>query len=201
MYRNIVFDMGNVLLRFEPDVFLEAVGVPEADRLLLKRNVYQSLDWARMDRGSMDEAAAAASMCCRLPERLHPYVHALVDQWDRPILPVEGMEALVKELKEKGYGVYLLSNASFRQPEYWNRVPGSQYFDGTMVSAFVKRVKPEHEIYELFYVRFGLDPRECLFIDDSIANIEGAEHAGMDGIVFHGDVQELRGVLKEKGIL
>ena len=58
MYRNIVFDMGNVLLRFEPDVFLEAVGVPEADRLLLKRNVYQSLDWARMDRGSMDEAAA-----------------------------------------------------------------------------------------------------------------------------------------------
>ena len=111
------------------------------------------------------------------------------------------MEALVKELKEKGYGVYLLSNASFRQPEYWNRVPGSQYFDGTMVSAFVKRVKPEHEIYELFYVRFGLDPRECLFIDDSIANIEGAEHAGMDGIVFHGDVQELRGALKEKGIL
>ena len=95
MYRNIVFDMGNVLLRFEPDVFLEAVGVPEADKLLLKRNVYQSLDWARMDRGSMDEAAAAASMCCRLPERLHPYVHALVDQWDRPILPVEGMEALV----------------------------------------------------------------------------------------------------------
>ena len=63
MYRNIVFDMGNVLLRFEPDVFLEAVGVPEADKLLLKRNVYQSLDWARMDRGSMDEAAAAASMC------------------------------------------------------------------------------------------------------------------------------------------
>jgi len=132
MIRNIVFDMGQVLLRFEPAYFIERVGAAEEDRALLLREVYQSLEWARMDRGSMTEAEAAESMCRRLPARLHETVHALVDRWDRPILPIEGMEELIAELKEKGYGIYLLSNASYRQHEYWPRVPASRYFDGTL---------------------------------------------------------------------
>lgn len=72
-----------------------------------------------MDRGSMTEAEAAESMCRRLPQRLHETAHLLVDRWDRPILPVAGMEQLVSDLKKAGYGVYLLSNASYRQHEYW----------------------------------------------------------------------------------
>ena len=53
-----------------------------------------------------------------------------------------GMKTDGDELKKAGYGVYLLSNASYRQHEYWPRVPGSQYFDGTLISADVKLVKP-----------------------------------------------------------
>lgn len=147
-------------------------------------NVYLSLEWAKMDRGSMTEEEAAASMCSRLPERLHEQAHLLVDRWDRPILPVPGMAELVRELKEAGYGVYLLSNASYRQHEYWPRVPGSEYFDGTLISADVKLVKPCAEIYELLYSTFGLIPGECLFIDDSAPNIESAERTGYAGHSF-----------------
>ena len=139
-------------------------------------------------------------MCSRLPERLHEQAHLLVDRWDRPILPVPGMAELVRELKEAGYGVYLLSNASYRQHEYWPRVPGSEYFDGTLISADVKLVKPCAEIYELLYSTFGLIPGECLFIDDSAPNIESAERTGMPGIVFHGDADELRGEMKAFGV-
>ena len=149
MIKNVIFDMGNVLLRFDRDYFLDAVGVQGADRKLLLNNVYLSLEWAKMDRGSMTEAEAAESMCRRLPQRLHETAHLLVDRWDRPILPIAGMEQLVSDLKKAGYGVYLLSNASYRQHEYWPRVPGSQYFDGTLISADVKLVKPEAEIYRL----------------------------------------------------
>ena len=60
MIKNIIFDMGNVLLRFDKDYFLDAVGVQGADRKLLMNNVYLSLEWAKMDRGSMTEAEAAA---------------------------------------------------------------------------------------------------------------------------------------------
>ena len=112
MIKNVIFDMGNVLLRFDRDYFLDAVAVQGADRKLLLNNVYLSLEWAKMDRGSMTEAEAAESMCRRLPQRLHEKAHLLVDRWDRPILPIAGMEQLVSDLKKAGYGVYLLSNAS-----------------------------------------------------------------------------------------
>ena len=164
MIKNVIFDMGNVLLRFDRDYFLDAVGVQGADRKLLLNNVYLSLEWAKMDRGSMTEAEAAESMCRRLPQRLHETAHLLVDRWDRPILPVAGMEQLVSDLKKAGYGVYLLSNASYRQHEYWPRVPGSQYFDGTLISADVKLVKPgSRDLPICCTKRSSLSPRNvCL---------------------------------------
>ena len=148
----------------------------------------------------MTEAEAAASMCTHVPERLHGKVHLLVDQWDRPIYPVEGMAQLARDLKAAGYGIYLLSNASYRQHEYWPRVPGSKFFDGTLISADVKLVKPGREIYDLLCSNFSLTPEECVFIDDSAANIEGAEVAGMRGIVFHGEADEAREKLRALGV-
>ena len=200
MIRNIVFDMGQVVLRFAPDFFLDRCGAEGEDKKLLKREVYQSLEWARMDRGSLTDEQAAELICRRLPERLHETVHELIDRWDRPILPVEGMEELIAELKEKGYGIYLLSNASYRQHEYWPRVPASRCFDGTMVSADVKLVKPQPEIYRLLCDTFSLEPDECVFIDDAINNVEGAFLCGMHPIVFHDDVDELRTRLREEGV-
>lgn len=200
MIKNVIFDMGNVLLRFDRDRFLDAVNAHGEERRMLLNNVYLSVEWARMDRGSMTEAEAAASMCSHVPEHLHEKVHLLVDKWDRPIIPVPGMAELVRELKEAGYGVYLLSNASYRQHEYWPRVPGNEYFDGTLVSADVKLVKPEREIYELMMKKFNLIPDECVFIDDSTLNIEGAERVGIHGIVFHGSAEEAREKLRALGV-
>lgn len=200
MIKNIVFDMGNVLLWFDRDRFLDAVGAEGEDRKILMNNVYLSVEWARMDRGSMTEAEAAASMSTHVPERLHGKVHLLVDQWDRPIYPVEGMAQLARDLKAAGYGIYLLSNASYRQHEYWPRVPGSECFDGTLISADVKLMKPQREIYDLLCSKFSLKPEECVFIDDSAANIEGAEVAGMSGIVFHGEADEAREKLRALGV-
>ena len=200
MIRNIVFDMGQVLLRFDPAYFIERAGAAEEDKKLLQREVYKSLEWARMDRGSMTEAEAAESMCRRLPERLHETVHALVDKWDRPILPVEGMEELIGELKAKGYGIYLLSNASYRQHEYWPRVPASRFFDGTLVSADVKLVKPQPEIYLLLMMKFSLRAEECFFVDDAVLNAEAAYACGMQTAVFHDDAAELRGKLRAAGV-
>ena len=200
MIKNIVFDMGNVLLRFDPNLFMEREKVPEADRPLLLREVYQSLEWSRMDRGSLTDEEAAAIICKRVPERLHEQVFHLVTFWDRPILEIEGMPALVRELKELGYGIYLLSNASYRQHEYWPRLSVSPLFDGTLISADVKLVKPQPEIFLLFCSTFGLKPDECFFIDDSTLNVEGAFFCGIPGAVFHQDAAELRQKLRSAGV-
>ena len=101
------------------------------------------------------------------------------------------MEHWEAEMKEKGYGIYLLSNASRRLHQYWTGIPGHEYFDGEFVSADHRLVKPDQSIYRKFCQVFELEPRECLFIDDFPLNIEGAVTAGWQGIVFH-DAEDLR---------
>ena len=130
MIKNIIFDMGNVLLKFDRNYFLDAVGVKPADRRTLMNNVYLSLEWAKMDRGSMTEEEAAASMCSRLPERLHEQAHLLVDRWDRPILPVPGMAELVRELKYSNsyisaHGLTSLTSADISVPSKYS-LPGTR---------------------------------------------------------------------------
>ena len=200
MIRNIVFDMGNVMIYFNKNLFLDRAGVTGEDRRLLERIVFDSLEWARLDRGSLLEPEAERLMCSRLPERLHGYVREFVYDWDKPLYPVRGMAPLVRELKEKGYGIYLLSNAASRQHDYWPQIPGSECFDGTLISADVKLVKPQPEIYRLLCETFSLIPDECVFIDDAINNAEGAFLCGMHPIVFHDDVSELRARLREEGV-
>ena len=156
MIRNILFDMGNVLIRFDRKLFLDRLDISEEEKQLLLREVFLSVEWVQMDRGTRQEADALESICRRLPARLHGAAEALVCRWDEPMLPIEGMYALVEELKRKGYGIYLLSNASLRQHAYWPRIEASRFFDGTLISADEGIVKPQPEIYRLILQRFGL---------------------------------------------
>ncbi len=200
MIKNIIFDMGNVLIKFDKKCFLEAVNVSPEDNALLEREVYVSVEWAMMDRGTLTEKEAAERMCARLPERLHEKVHQLVDEWDRPILPMSGMAELAGELKANGYRLFLLSNATYRQHEYWPEIPGSEYFEDTLISADVKLVKPQPEIYLMALHKFNAKPEESVFIDDATNNVEGAIYCGMEGIVFHGDTDELKKKLNAIGV-
>lgn len=200
MIRNVIFDMGGVLIQFDREYFIRKLGVAAEDEQILMNEVFRSLEWARLDRGSITEPDAIAAMCERLPRRLHAAAADLVSRWDLPIRPMEGMAELAKELKDGGYGVYLLSNAFLRQREYWPRIPASEFFDGTLISAEVKLVKPQPEIYGLLCGKFGLTPSECFMIDDVPQNIEGAFEAGMAGFVFGEDVPALRSALRKAGV-
>ena len=200
MIKNILFDMGNVLIRFDRNLFLDRLPLSREDKQVLYREVFASLEWAQMDRGSKTEQTALESICRRLPGRLHHAAQQLVFHWDEPLIPIEGMYELVEELKEKGYGIYLLSNASVRQHEYWPRIEASRFFDGTFISADAGVVKPQPEIYRQCVEAFGLKAQECFFIDDVGANIEGAVFCGLAGAVFHGDVGRLRRDLRACGV-
>ncbi len=200
MIRNIIFDMGGVLIRFDRDYFLERLGITGDDKRLLMREVFLSVEWAMMDRGALTDEEAAQIICKRVPQRLHDAVHKLVAMWDRPILEIDGMYELVEELKGLGYGIYLLSNASCRQHDYWPRIPASKFFDGKLISCDVKLVKPQPEIFLLMLQTFHLRAEECFFIDDSPVNIEGALWSGLNGTVFYNDIALLRKKLSEAGV-
>ena len=200
MIQNILFDMGNVLIHFDRKLFLDRLPVSEAEKQLLLREVFLSVEWVQMDRGILTEPEAETQMCRRLPDHLHEAVHSLVSLWDEPMLPVAGMAELVEELKQNGYGIYLLSNASLRQHAYWHRIPGWQFFDGKIISADEKVMKPHPDFYRLALERFDLTPETCFFVDDVPANIEGALYCGIPGAVFHKDVTLLRSQLRAAGV-
>ena len=201
MIRNIVFDMGNVLIRFDPEEFISRAGITDpADRRIVREELFASVEWAQMDMGMETEASFEPKVLARIPERLKEPVRDLLHNWAFPRQMIPGMEELVQRLKNAGYGIYLLSNASVNQPGYWNQLPVSRLFDGTLVSAFVKTVKPCPQIYQLFTEKFSLRGEECLFIDDAPINVAGAVAAGWSGIVFYGDAKQLEEKMRKMGL-
>lgn len=193
MKKNILFDMGNVLIRFEPALFLRRMGAEGEDAELLNREIFRSVEWIRLDRGDFSDEEALASVKPRIPARLHPLAEELITRWDRPYTPIEGMPELVRDLSESGCGLYLLTNAARRHRVYWPTFPIAEYFgDRIMLSADWRLLKPEPAFYEKALTMFGLDRQSCVFIDDSPTNVESAFRLGLPGIVFHGDAQRLR---------
>ena len=192
--------MGGVLIEWNPARIVARIGLDGEDAALLRREVFAVPEWVGLDRGRLTEEEALAVYRRRLPERLHEAAERCVFWWREPLWPIAGMAGLIGELKAAGCGIYLLSNATSALHEYFPRIPGAAHFDGGIVSADHKLLKPQHEIYELLFSRCALDPADCFFIDDSPLNVDGAICCGMQGAVFHGEMAELRGRLRDAGI-
>lgn len=113
---------------------------------------------------------------------------------------IDGIEPLIRRLKENGYGIYLLSNTADTYYQYRHRLPAIEIFDGEFISADYHLLKPERSIYHKFTETFGLVPEENFFIDDRTENIEGAKDAGWSGFVFQKNIPELKNALAKAGV-
>lgn len=201
MIDTVVFDMGNVLISWDTRRMLNSFDLTAAQAETILQELFQGVEWYQQDRGILSEDQVVERVCARLPEELHEVVRFMVYSWyERFLIPMPGVAELVRELKGEGYRILLLSNASKAVRNYFDRVPGSECFDGLMLSAEEVLMKPQHEIYEALYARFGLCPENCVFIDDSTANVEGAILTGMPALIFRGDVSRLRRELAALGV-
>ena len=201
MIDTIVFDMGQVLIRWSGALMLERYHLRDEDCALLLRELFGDVEWVALDHGTLMPEEAAERVCLRVPAHLHPVVREVTTGWwKHTLLPMPGMAELVRELKEMGYGIYLLSNANLALRTYFPGIPGSECFDGLMVSAEEGLLKPNPDIFRALLTRFRLTAETCFFIDDSPANVEGALSVGFQGCVFRGDVAELRQKLNAAGI-
>lgn len=201
MIHNIVFDMGGVLIDFDVQRYTARFVPDPEDYELMRRELFRSVEWVKMDRGTITDEEVIAAVCARLPERLHQAVREILDNWHQDIPPLNGVYELVRELKEEaGYSIYLLSNTCTRFHSFRQNIPALRFFDGEFVSCDFHLVKPEPGIYLRFLEYFHLRPEECVFIDDDPRNIEGAIRCGMGGVIYHGDAAELRRKLRQLGV-
>jgi len=201
MIRNIIFDMGNVLINFRPNWILDSFDVSNADdRELLKNEVFKSDEWLKTDSGELTLDEAIESMMKRLPKRLEPTVINLVKKWWESAPLTDGMEELITTLKNNGYRIYVLSNTNLDYHSFKKVIPVTKLADGEFISAEHKLLKPTPEIYFAFLEKFALDESECFFVDDLEDNIKGAKSVGIDGHIFDGDVLKLKEKLQSVGV-
>ena len=199
MIRNIIFDMGNVLLAYTPDKYIATLTEDAEAAEALLRELFRSSEWLELDAGSITEESAVESVSLRIPQ-YGGLVRKAMDNWHSDLTPIEGMAELVEKLKSKNYNIYLLSNTSMKFFSYMDKVEMFRHFDGFIISAKEKLVKPDRKIFECICSRFGLTAGECLFIDDLQANIDGAQSAGLNAHLFRG-AEELTQFLKNSNIL
>ena len=187
MIRNMVFDIGNVLMDFRWKEYMRSLfGEDETLIQTINQGIWHNGCWAAMDKGEMDGAATLRSAVAFSPQ----YEKEIKLTLDRVALAFHKFGYAVpwvQELKGMGLNVYYLSNYSAfsiaANPDVLNFIP---YMDGGVFSFEVKAVKPEPEIYRCLCDKYGLKPEECLFTDDVPANVKGAQACGFQGIVFEG---------------
>ncbi len=201
MIKNIIFDMGQVIVKYDPAFFIERIGINDVeDKEKLLREIYHSIEWSMIDHGLLDENDAYKIIENRLPDYLKEYAYPLVCEWYKPLIPIQGAYNLVRELKEKGYHLFLLTNACKSHPDYWQNCEVASLFEDTLVSSLVLLLKPQAEIYHLALNKFNIKADETLFIDDNMTNCEMAVYCGLHSMVFHGDYQEIREKMNNLGI-
>ncbi|MCH5286053.1 MAG: HAD family phosphatase [Christensenellaceae bacterium] len=184
---NVVFDVGNVLLAFQPEAILRKL-LPEHESSYpaLTRCIFQSPYWAMMDRGAINGEEAAAMMSCREPS-LRPLIETVMRGWNDCLdVMDEGVEALEACIAH-GKHCYALTNyADLPFADSCRKHPGIfTLFDGMAVSGRLHIIKPDPRIYRRLIDEYHLDPERTLFIDDSAANAEGALECGLQALHYH----------------
>jgi len=184
MIRNIIFDLGNVLLDFDPDNYLEELGYKGKLKGKLKSEIFETEEWLMLDRGTITQKEAVETWQQQNPD-LKAEIEDVMDEWEKILTLKEDTLEVLKTLTEKDYNLYILSNFHHKAYDYVSsEYDFFNYFDGRIISADIGMVKPEAEIYAHLLDKFNLKAGETLFIDDSKENIKAALKKGIRVIHF-----------------
>lgn len=184
MIKNIVFDLGNVLLNFEPLQYVKSKVKDEEKIKEVYEAIFLSEEWLMLDRGIITEREAIDSIAER-NEEISELIELVMDNWYEILTPIEESFEILGELKEKGYKIFFLSNFHMLAAQkVVAKYEFKKHFHGGVFSYLENLLKPEKEIYLKLIDKYGLLPEETIFIDDSSDNIEMANLLGINGIVF-----------------
>ena len=136
-----------------------------------------------------------------LDEKYHALAKDVIYGWYQYKTESTEMYELIKELKNKGYKLFLCSNAAESFHKYEDSIEAFKLLDAKIVSADIKKVKPDKEFFEYVLNTYNLKPEECFFIDDLAQNVKGAYECGIDGYQYNGNVELLRKFMERAGIL
>lgn len=199
--KNIVFDVGNVLVRWDPTWIIANAFAPHENKQKRMQQIFKSGIWTDLNKGKYSEAEVIEEYHRQFSidrERLAHFMATVKTS----LTPLPGSFEFFNELHEAGYHLYLLTDnvreiVSYLKAQYdfWDKVKGA------VVSAEIGHLKPSPEIYRHLLDTHSLVPQETVFFDDLEKNIAGAKQHGIQGVQFKNAEQakeSLLNLLKEK---
>lgn len=182
--KNVIFDLGGVLIEWNPDRILEGYYDDPRIRALMKAEVFQHADWLHLDRGTLLEAELLERVCGRTG-RPETEFAGFMDAVRASLHVKADTASLLGRLSDRGVPLYCLSNMSSdtfkylrKRHSFWGA------FRGIVISGDVQMMKPEPEIFRLLLERYGLNARETVFVDDVSANVKAAHALGLHTVWF-----------------
>lgn len=185
MIKNIVFDLGRVLVEFSPAIYLERFGLGEETNQLLNQIVFHSEEWVDCDRGKYENNTDIKEILCeKHPEHADKIRLVLTDDWVEMLLIKPETVKFLETLKNDGYKIFILSNLSKQSLDYLSKYDFFKLVDGGVYSYQVHLVKPDPAVYSELLNKYALVPEETIFIDDLENNIKAAKDMNIHGVVF-----------------
>lgn len=192
MLKNIVLDMGNVCCKWDVSYIASHLSSNQEEQDDIIKHLFQTKQWIALDQGAISLQEAKKQLLEQIPDEKRNLIEYAFEHWFDYFDQFDEMESFIKEYKEKGYQFYLLSNASMQFYQYYESKPIFNYFNDYYISAKHQKFKPQLDIYQDFLKQYHLQASECLFVDDLKENIESAKEIGMNGFIYHQNVQELK---------
>jgi putative hydrolase of the HAD superfamily len=182
--RNVVFDVGGVLLEWDPPSVIAKLHPDPADQAVIRRQIFEHPDWLEFDRGTYSEAEAAEHFS-KLSGRTHEETLALIRATRESLRPIPATVQLLDELAAASVNLYLLSNMPVSTFDYLvKRDSFFRHFKHLVISGAILMVKPEPAIYKHLVEKTGILPAESVFIDDLLKNVIAARECGLHAIQF-----------------
>ena len=198
MIKNVVFDFGNVLIKYDPTyIASQYVSDPE-DLELIVEVLFDRLYWDKLDDDTITDEELVSAVCARLPARLHEISKEIYYNWPHHLPPIPGMWELVRRIKEKyGVRIFLLSNVGSYFVKFKDEFSVFAEMDKCIFSATVGHAKPNPDMYEYLVKACNILPEETFFVDDNEKNVLAARDFGIKSYLFDGDADALLSKFEE----
>lgn len=199
MIKNIVFDIGNVLTDYTWEKHVKSFNFGEEECARVIAATVKSPEWNEFDRGVLT-TEEVIGLLVENDRQMEAQIRKMMKNISGLVEKVEYAIPWIKSLQEKGYQVYYLSNFSEKaHKECAAALDFIPYTQGGILSYQDKLIKPQPEIYRLLLERYGLQAEACVFLDDTLINVQAAEACGMYGIHFLDYAQGVE-ALKKLGV-
>ena len=182
--KNVIFDLGGVLIEWNPERILAGYYTDPRTRSLMRTAAFLHPDWLQMDRGTLSEADLVLRLAARTG-RPAAELAGLMDAVRQSLHVKPDTLALLERLSARGVPLYCLSNMSCdiyahlrERHSFWGA------FRGIVISADIRMMKPEREIFEFLLRRYGLAAEETVLVDDHAPNVEAARALGIHPVWF-----------------